>query len=106
MILSYLAYVNTNYSDGVSTAYTHISAIAFKYRSAGKISPTDDNRVSMFVKGVKRRNQGRKIRRAKPMTLEVLAAMRKVLQDKPNLVKWRTVWRAHLEFFLMLRYYI
>ena len=101
--MSYLGYINANYSDGVSIAYTHVSAIAFHYRAKGKVSPTDDQRISMYMKGLKRRNQGRKVNRAKPMTLEVLAAMRKVLKEKPNLVRWRTVWRSHMEFFLMLR---
>jgi len=39
------------------------------------------------------------------MTKEILAAMRKKLSEgTPNLVMWRTVWRAHVEFALMLRH--
>jgi len=39
------------------------------------------------------------------MTVEILSAMRKLL-DHPDVtpVTWRTVWRAHVEFALMLRY--
>jgi len=105
-VLAYLAYIHTNYSDGVSNAYTHVSAIAFNYRAKGKVSPTDDHRVTMNMKGLKRRNLGKKVNRAKPMTLDVLEALRKMLKDKPNLVRWRTIWGIHMEFFLMLGYII
>ena len=69
-----MAYIHTNYSDGVSNAYTHVSAIAFNYREKRKVSPTDDPRVTMYMKGLKRRNLGKKFNRAKPMTLDVLEA--------------------------------
>jgi len=44
------------------------------------------------------------VNRAKLMTVEILAKMRELLGPDANLVTWRTVWRAHFEFVLMLRY--
>jgi len=39
------------------------------------------------------------------MTVEILSALRKLLdRSDVNLVTWRTVWRAHVEFVLMLRH--
>ncbi len=96
-------YVNETFSGSVSTGYTHLSAIAYHYKAQGVTGVTDDPRVGMFMKGLKRRNQGAPVTRAEPMTVEVLTAMREMLYRKPNLVLWRTVWRAYMEFCLMLR---
>lgn len=39
------------------------------------------------------------------MTKEILKDMRKLVNSgTPNLVTWRTVWRAHIEFALFLRH--
>ena len=38
------------------------------------------------------------------MTTEILIDLRKLLKKNPNLVTWRTVWRAHIQFALMLRW--
>lgn len=58
------------------------------------------------MKGLKRRNVNKPVKRAKPMTPDVLRDMRKLLEDerKPTIVIWRTVLRAHLEFGLLLRF--
>ncbi len=53
-----MGYLLTSQSDSVATAYRHISAIAFNYRIKGLTSPTEDVRVSMYMKGLKRMNQG------------------------------------------------
>lgn len=56
--------------------------------------------------GLKRRDLTRTVRRAKPLTSEVLTNLRTLLEPgkNPNLVTWRTVWRAHMEFGLILRF--
>ncbi len=40
------------------------------------------------------------------MTVEVLADLRKLVEPEasPNLMIWRTVWRAHVAFGLLLRF--
>jgi len=38
------------------------------------------------------------------MTPDVLAKLRELLRPNPTLVQWRTVWRLHVEFELMLRF--
>lgn len=60
----------------------------------------------MYMKGLKRQNVEKPVKQAKPMTTDILQDLRKLLKDDkhPNLVTWRTVWRAHLEFGLMLRF--
>jgi len=59
----------------------------------------------MYMKGLKRQHLNDPVARAQPMTKEILGAMRALLKTgQPNLVKWRTIWRAHVEFTLMLRH--
>ncbi len=103
-VLAYLAHVSEVYSSSVSTGYTHLSAIAHKYKTNGVTGVTDDSRIAMYMKGLKRRNQGSVVVRATPMTPEILTAMRRMLYRKPSLILWRTIWRAYMEFCLMLRY--
>jgi len=57
------------------------------------------------MKGLKRKHLNTPVCRAEPMTKEILQAMRNLIRKGcPNLVTWRTVWRAHIEFALMLRH--
>lgn len=60
----------------------------------------------MYMRGLKRQNVKNPVKRATPMTTEVLGAMRALLDPgkNPSLVTWRTVWRAHVEFGLLLRF--
>ena len=101
-----MSYIRTNHSPGTSTVESHLSSIAYHYRLQGVRSLTEDAQVKMYVRGIKRLNQSIPVKRAKPMTADVLSAMRNLLESKPSLVLWRTVWRAQLEFSLMLRYVV
>ena len=92
------------HSPSVATAYTHISAVAYNYRITGLPSITEHISVTLYMKGLKRRNLNNPIKRAKPMTSEILEDMRRLLDTNPSLVTWRTVWRAHIEFGLLLRF--
>ena len=103
-VVSYLTFNINHGSSSVSLAYTHLSAIAYYYRINGKVSITESTIVTMFMKGLKRRNLNHVVKRATPMSTEVLSDMRKLLDDGPTLVVWRTVWRAHIAFGLMLRF--
>ncbi len=103
-LIAYLAYVSKKHSGSVSTAYTHISAIAYHYRVAGLPSITENISVSLYMKGLKRRNLNVPVKRAKPMTPEILKDLRGLLEKTPTLVNWRTIWRAHMEFGLLLRF--
>jgi len=60
--------------------------------------------VTLFMKGIKRQNLEVPVKQATPLTPDMLAKMREVLLHKPTLVQWRTVWVAHMEFGLVLRY--
>jgi len=61
--------------------------------------------IPFHFPGLKRKNLERPVKRAMPMTPEILSKMRDLLDDpKVSLVTWRTVWRAHFEFTLMLRF--
>lgn len=104
-LLAYLAFVAENFSDGVSTAYTHLSAVGYYYRINGLPSLTESTSVHMYMKGLKRRHINTPVNRALAMSKEILSAMRNLLKSgAANLVLWRTVWRAHVEFALMLRF--
>ncbi len=102
-LISYLGYVHTQLNGSVATAYRHLSAVAFNYRLAGKKSPTEDARISMFMKGLKRVNIDKPVTRATPMTPEVLCSVRRLVMETPNLTRWRTAWRVFMEYHLMLR---
>jgi len=56
------------------------------------------------MKGIKRQGLDKPPKQALPLTNEMLAKMRTLLDKRPNVVQWRTIWRAHVEFGLMLRF--
>jgi len=62
--------------------------------------------LTVYCSGLKRRDLTRPVKRALPMTPRVLTKLRSLLEtsNRPNLVQWRTVWRAHMEFGLLLRF--
>lgn len=110
-------------SQNHSTVYTYLSAgnkkgdkvlinfieckcfqVAYNYRTRGLPSISEHISVSLFMKGIKREGMSKPIRQATPFTPEILAATRTVLTRKATLVQWRTVWRMHMEFALMLRF--
>lgn len=69
------------------------------------MSISEAKSVQMYMKGLKRRKINEPVKRALAMSKEILRDMRKKLRQEPvNLVTWRTVWRAHIEFALMLRF--
>ncbi len=102
--MAYLGYVAQKFSPSVNTAYLHLSAVAYHYRLQNRRNITDNVPVKMYLKGLKRQNLDNPVKQAKPMNPEVLSDMRKLLQDNSNLITWRTVWRAHIAFSLMLRW--
>ena len=53
-----------------------MSAIAHNYKAQGVRGVTDDQRISIFMKGLKRRNQGAQVTRAEPMTPDILTSLR------------------------------
>jgi hypothetical protein len=68
-LLKFLGYLQTTQNDSVSTAYRHLSAVAFNYRLKGLTSPSEDIRVTMFMKGLKRKHQGKSYERLKILLL-------------------------------------
>ena len=49
-ILGYLSHLRNKHSGGVSTAQTHMSAIAYHYRLNGRTSISEDPRIAMYMK--------------------------------------------------------
>ncbi len=91
--------------SGPSRVYASLSSVAFHYRLKGLPSLTDDPRVKMFMKGLKRRNAvTHQAKRATPMTLEILNEAARLLDDTTSIKIWRTVWRMHVAFFCFLRF--
>ena len=104
-LIAYLVHVSKVHSSSVATAYTHLSSVGYHYRVSGKPSITENVIVNLYMRGLKRRNLQTPVKRAKPMTPKILSDLRKYLENNlDSLVAWRTVWRAHIEFGLLLRF--
>jgi len=84
--------------------YTHLSGISFHYRRKGKTSPCDSPRIKMYMKGLKRVQSLKPVKRAKPMTVAILKKAIKSLNSESNLISWRTIWRMCIAFFGFLRW--
>jgi hypothetical protein len=85
-VISYLAYIAKRNSSSVATAYSHLSAIAYHYRIKGKNSITESTTVQMYMRGLKRRNISNPVKRARPMTPEILQV---IMSDLGHVVKNR-----------------
>jgi hypothetical protein len=90
--------------SGLSRVYTYLSSISYHYRRVGRPSPCDDQRVKMFMKGLKRVDSVKPTRRARPLTLQMLQQMIQLLETDDSLLTWRTVWRAVITFTTFLRW--
>jgi hypothetical protein len=102
-LLSFLA--TKSQECGVSRVYCLLSAVAHHYRLKGLPALSDDTRIKMFMKGLKRINAKEKtVKRSRPMTLEILEEAASLLVDHEDLRTWRTVWRMHVSFFCFLRW--
>jgi hypothetical protein len=89
---------------GISRLYTHLSAISYFHRRSGKISPCDEPIVKMFMKGLKRSDSLKPIKRAKPLTVDILCKLVDLLDHDRYLITWRTVWRSVIGFSCFLRW--
>ncbi len=92
-----------------SSVYTHLSSISYHFRLEDLPSPTSGPLVSMYLKGLKRKNVEKRLvtRRAKPLTKEILKKMIDLLYSREkehSLRVWRTVWRVNLAFYALLRW--
>ncbi len=89
---------------GLSRLYTHLSSISYFHRRSGKVSPCDEPIVKMFMKGLKRVDSLKPVKRAKPLTVEILQKLVNLLDRDNSLVTWRTVWRSLIGFSCFLRW--
>jgi hypothetical protein len=89
---------------GISRVYTHLSSISYNYRRLGKVSPCDDIRMKMFMKGLKRDARDQPVRRALPLTVDILEKAVRLLTESDTLIAWRTVWRIVISFSCFLRW--
>ena len=101
-MLRYLYRVHTR--GGVSNVYTHLSAIAFHFRRQRRPSPCDDQAVKMFMKGLKRLEAARVVKRAKPITVSMIKKAISSLTDTGTMREWRTVWCLTISFCCFLRW--
>ncbi len=98
----YLATISEN--SGLSRVYMFLSAISYHHRRLGSPSPCDHPQVKMFMKGLKRVDSTKPVKRARPLTLPMLVQMVQILDIDDSLVTWRTVWRAVITFTCFLRW--
>jgi hypothetical protein len=111
-------------NGSLSSAYQHLSSVAYFYRLKCLPSPSDDPFVTMFMKGsylknyldgycellvlgLKRQSleRGTETCVAKPMTRDILSKINDfILSGSRSLRQWRTAWRINLAFFCLLRW--
>ncbi len=91
-------------SSGLSRVYMFLSAISYHHRRLGSPSPCDHPQVKMFMKGLKRVDSTKPVKRARPLTVAMLTQMVQLLENDNSLVTWRTVWRAVISFTCFLRW--
>ncbi len=101
-VLRYLYRVHTR--GGVSNVYTHLSAVAFHFRRQRRASPCDDQAVKMFMRGLKRLESTKVVKRAKPITLPMIKKAIHTLSDTSAMWEWRTVWNMAISFCCFLRW--
>lgn len=58
----------------------------------------------MYMKGLKRVQSLKPVRRAKPMTTNILRKAIRALNSTSNLISWRTTWRICIAFYGFLRW--
>ena len=91
-------------SNGISRVYAYLSAISYHHRRVGEDSPCDNIRVKMLMKGLKRQNKTVPVKRARPITVEMLENAVRHLDNEDSIVVWRTVWRMVVSFSCFLRW--
>jgi len=102
LFLEYLYFISEQ--SGLSAVYTHLSGVSFHHRRLGLDSPSDDSRVKMFMKGLKRKQSTVPVRRAKPINKDILLDLMKHMRKDHSLVAYRTVWRLIINFTCCLRF--
>jgi len=104
-LLGYLAMVSE--SSSVNVVYHHISALNYFHRVELLPAVSDDELVSIFMRGLKRMELEKEppsITRAKPMTPEVLLKLVALVDDGISLKNFRTVWRIFICYYCLLRW--
>lgn len=107
-VIGYLYHVGRHHRRcKQATVYQHLAAIAYFYRLKKLPSPTLDPLVTMFMKGVKRKElqSGKRVKQARPLTLDILRQLHKFVTAKSRSLRiWRTVWRVSCAFYGLLRW--
>jgi hypothetical protein len=89
---------------GLSRVYAYLSCISYRHRKLGLTSPCDDIRVRMFMKGLKRSLSKKQVKRALPLTMEILEKAVQHLENDDSIIVWRTVWRMVITFSCFLKW--
>lgn len=103
--IGYLAHLGERNSTNV--VYNHLSAINYYHRLELLSSPSHNEHVTMFMKGLKRLERERnpqRVTRARPLTPEILSKVRVYLENNQSLRNIRTVWRIFVCYYCMLRW--
>jgi hypothetical protein len=84
-LISYLQGVYSR-CHSVSTVYQHLSSVSYFYRLKGLESPSNNPLVAMYMKGLKREKLtvSAPVKRAKPMTSEILGRLIDYLLAAPR----------------------
>ena len=98
-------------SQSVSAVEKLVAAIAFEHRRQFLPSPTSHESISLLLRSI-RRHLTVERQPKQPLTHEILRRMADHLQMPEHgrdgllasIVLWRTVWRAHMEFYTLGRF--
>jgi len=88
----------------LNRVYAYLSSIAFFHRRKGLDSPCDHVTIKLFMKGLKRRDASKTVKRAKPLKASMIRRAIEHLGPRSGLMVWRTVWRMCICFALFLRF--
>jgi len=103
--LGYLATISEQ--STVNVVYNHLSAISYYHRIELLPSPSDNEHVTMFMRGLKRielENAPQPVSRAKALTPEVLLKLATLSEQPLSLRNMRTLWRIFVCYFCLLRW--
>ena len=80
-----------------------VAAIAHEHARHSVLSPTTNPIVKKVIEGIKR-DQARPCVTREPLSFELLKELAAIARESGTLKHWRTVWRAYMQFYGLLRW--
>ena len=107
LVAGYLVYLAEERRLSVATVRLYKAAIAAIHKASGHADPTDNEPVRQIMKGIARAH-GKAQKQARPLTAEVLAAVKATAKDRRSLGNGkkqesaeRASWRGRVDLALL-----